>query len=863
MLNTIQDIERYNVTVRLDKTAYVGDLIVHLRATPQFMVGASITFEPGTARVETRLVTAVEEHAVTLSTALTYRHEIDTPAIRLDLLSTSGSSDSLTLAADASAGASSVDLSYIPSWVKIGAYVFIDAYTVQCEVRKITSITGNSIVFGTVLAYNHLSGDISFFQETDVINVRWFGAVGNGVLDCHPLIQAAVNAAANTDSKDVYIPGGTYLLKTSADITMGSTSGLRLHGDGMGKTILKIEDNFNWTWAGAHVVEMTGEYQVLEDLSITAGPGMNSDGNTAGITVVSITEYWVDSKTAYCCIVRNIEIYGIVGGVLASGGNGVGTYCSWNEIEVDTTMASAVSAPGSVVVTPVSMNGIFRGRRLFIEYVSDTVCNEEVVVTDIDKTTFTATFANTHAIGARVVAYTQSKTDHLIENVYVHDCHQITAFGAGSNGNTWRKCRAVRGSGLSTTHGFYNSGGNNLFEDCWIEGWAGYSYHNYKQTYRREKSGDKFINCVSINPQYQHLITDSLGNIAASPYNTDYPVGAELDRYTIIRGCTFIHTNGYVSGAGITVHHPAIIENCTFDDVYTGGGGGVIDATATAAPPVIIKGNYFRYLNEPISAVNMYGIRCNNAIVEGNIFDNKDRASGVIFIRTTAGTNHIKNNKLYNSKIQCHSTDIVEGNEVVNTIDFEPYNGGGSVLRNNKFTRATTALLATQDLSASVLLCEGNDFDGLQLKSLTVAISADLLFRNNKGMFGGAGAVANLTYKSGSLKMYLASGTVTYRRCVELSGDSVNVCGTSDTEFIGVAVMTAANTDSVMIAMDIGAEVEIDADDAWTAGNYGVLSTGTAGKIHDNGSTKADSFVLFLDSGIAAGVAKCRLIKTL
>lgn len=64
-------------------------------------------------------------------------------------------------------------------------------------------------------------------------------------------------------------------------------------------------------------------------------------------------------------------------------------------IAVATTSSTVVGAPGSVTITPASMTGIIVGQRLNIAGGTGTA--ENVTVTAITGTTFTAVFANTHS----------------------------------------------------------------------------------------------------------------------------------------------------------------------------------------------------------------------------------------------------------------------------------------------------------------------------------------------------------------------------------------------------------------------------------------------------------------------------------
>jgi hypothetical protein len=104
----------------------------------------------------------------------------------------------------------------------------------------------------------------------DVIDVRRFGAVGNGVADDAPAINAALDAARAASrypagSAPVYVPAGTYRLNRPLNLTGGQYN---LVGDGMFQTVLVGN-----TGAGRCVVDMTGStFSSVRDLSITTFP---------------------------------------------------------------------------------------------------------------------------------------------------------------------------------------------------------------------------------------------------------------------------------------------------------------------------------------------------------------------------------------------------------------------------------------------------------------------------------------------------------------------------------------------------------------------------------------------------------------
>lgn len=63
------------------------------------------------------------------------------------------------LSASTIVGATSVSLAVVPSGLTVGSVVAIDAFTTECELRTVTSVTGSTVGFATATHYAHASGD--------------------------------------------------------------------------------------------------------------------------------------------------------------------------------------------------------------------------------------------------------------------------------------------------------------------------------------------------------------------------------------------------------------------------------------------------------------------------------------------------------------------------------------------------------------------------------------------------------------------------------------------------------------------------------------------------------------------------------
>ncbi|HEY8962882.1 MAG TPA: glycosyl hydrolase family 28-related protein, partial [Alphaproteobacteria bacterium] len=137
-------------------------------------------------------------------------------------------------------------------------------------------------------------------RAKDVVSIKDFGAVGDGLVDDTTAIQNAL--AAHTS---VFVPTGTY--RTSGTIVLGENQ--TLFGTGQDCVIAADDDDFN-------VIEMRDQYAALLNLRITGGD-----------TAVKL--YGVDGP----CVqntVRDVVIEAPKTGLLLDGHNDTDKPCYWN-----------------------------------------------------------------------------------------------------------------------------------------------------------------------------------------------------------------------------------------------------------------------------------------------------------------------------------------------------------------------------------------------------------------------------------------------------------------------------------------------------------------------------------------------------
>lgn len=188
---------------------------------------------------------------------------------------------------------------------------------VELSSNKVTNVSSNSTDTqypSAKCVYNLMEN----LNNTIMLNVTDFGAVGNGETDDTQAIQDAINEAfTSTEYKTVYIPTGTYLVSQ-----IKLKSNVRLIGDGMGTILKSVQNNPNngiIVYDDLNTVNTT-----VEDLCIKGNRWYDSNYiYTDGILLDN------DGGSGDChTILKNLRIY-------ECAGNGIHIKTSVRETRVD------------------------------------------------------------------------------------------------------------------------------------------------------------------------------------------------------------------------------------------------------------------------------------------------------------------------------------------------------------------------------------------------------------------------------------------------------------------------------------------------------------------------------------------------
>lgn len=465
----------------------------------------------------------------------------------------------------------------------------------------------------------------------------------------------------------------------------------------------------------------------------------------------------------------------------------------------------------------------------------------------------------------------------LVENCYLHDMTAASAIVVNCSSNTIRRNIIARVGNVGTTqHGLYEQGGYNTIEDNTFISIGGFSIHGHKAVPNIDGSGSKYLNNTSLNPGWCHIIVDFLNSDGTNP---EIPNGLPLTRYAEIMNNTCRNTGQHTS-AGIIVTTSCSIIGNTLEDICPTDGGGWIDSNNSAQSSAI-EGNVLRLTNPATVGVNYSLIRCASGLVKGNYMLCGDFMATALNLtgRVVAAGNHITigaPSSFSGTVIAIAGDDVLLENNFLETghVNVTALNIGTAVrveVRNNHF-RCTAGLAALFNIafaSNQEVLIEGNRFDSFYLRYSIGSDFSNVRFADNAcSGWSEVGRPPQQTDLKCGLAIPRTQSAVaqTHARLVKLdgSGNTLQVT-TGDTVFWGVSISDTggASTQEMYFAIP-GNIAYIETDGAWVAGEYGIISITSAGKIHNSGLTPpaTGSYVMFLDAGGAAGVARCVLMRT-
>ncbi|OYY06645.1 MAG: hypothetical protein B7Y67_18785, partial [Polynucleobacter sp. 35-46-11] len=107
------------------------------------------------------------------------------------------------------------------------------------------------------------------------VSVKDFGAVGDGVTDDTPSIQAAINAVKAAGKGAIYIPPGTYLISSALILT--GVSNMLIYGAGNDSTIIQTNSATADVFydAGISYWRTFKDFSIASSVTKTAGNSFN------------------------------------------------------------------------------------------------------------------------------------------------------------------------------------------------------------------------------------------------------------------------------------------------------------------------------------------------------------------------------------------------------------------------------------------------------------------------------------------------------------------------------------------------------------------------------------------------------------
>ena len=107
----------------------------------------------------------------------------------------------------------------------------LDNVSASIGSAALVASSGSSLI-GFIQAGSGAVARTAQAKMRDIVSVKDFGAVGDGVTDDTVAIQAAINSAVSTGNANIFVPAGTYVI--SSTINISNMRGVTFHGIGWG-----------------------------------------------------------------------------------------------------------------------------------------------------------------------------------------------------------------------------------------------------------------------------------------------------------------------------------------------------------------------------------------------------------------------------------------------------------------------------------------------------------------------------------------------------------------------------------------------------------------------------------------------------
>lgn len=187
----------------------------------------------------------------------------------------------------------------------------------KVDIKPVTNATRQWAAADANAVFTAITDIRTAINNGRVYDVKEYGAIGNGVADDAPAINAAIQAAKATSNgvfgAILYLPKGTYMIGSPIEVS----NGVGLRGDGPASTILKATASFNADSIIKNETQNgTQEFCFLENFQVEGNKGNGAVCNVAAVDLVSL---FINSYVRNLVILNSSSV-----GLRVAGSNGMG-----------------------------------------------------------------------------------------------------------------------------------------------------------------------------------------------------------------------------------------------------------------------------------------------------------------------------------------------------------------------------------------------------------------------------------------------------------------------------------------------------------------------------------------------------------